>query len=432
MRILIAPDGFKESMSATDAAAAMAHGVRRACAEAGVACEIDLCPIDDGGEGTVDAIAAATAACVRTSDVTGPLGETVAARWVVDDGPSGPSSALAEGLGCIASLWLLGPLLTVLLTDSGPRPGCTAFVETAAAAGILLVPPDQRDPTKMTTVGLGQLIRAAVDAEASDIVVGLGSSATCDGGIGVASAFGYAFHDERGARLPPIGGSLGRIARITSPRRQHELKGIRVLAMCDVDNPLTGPHGAAHVYGPQKGATPEQVEELDAGLTNLASRCAEAGLTCDPDAPGSGAAGGLGFGLRTFLGAELRRGFDVVADAVHLRRRVAQADLVLTGEGRLDEQTLRGKAVFGIAKLAAAVEKPVMAIVGCTDVAPEHAGRRLDEAGAPLQRVLTLEAVAGGVAAAMADAAGHTEAAAAQAVGVWLEGGDRSGYPPVP
>jgi glycerate kinase len=436
MRILIAPDGFKESMSAGIAAEAMARGARRACAAAGVACEVDICPIADGGEGTVDAFAAATGASTRTSDVTGPLGETLTARWALHDTPRTLLEAIGDTLRrvmtpvTLVSSWLFGVWI-MLLTSPARRTGRIAVVETASAAGLMLVPEDRRDPTQTSTVGLGQLIRAAVDARASEVIVGLGSSATCDGGIGVASAYGYAFYDKDGARLPPIGASLGRIAHITTPRRVKDLRGIRVIAMCDVDNPLTGPNGAAHVYGPQKGASSEQVEALDAGLANLAARCAAAGLTCDPDAPGSGAAGGLGFGLRTFLGADLRRGFDVVAGVTDLHRRVASADLVLTGEGRLDEQTLRGKAVFGIASLAAKSATPVVAIVGCTDVAPERAGRRLEQAGAPLIRVLTLEAPAGGGEAAMADAVAHAEATAAEAVGTWLEGEHRSGYPPV-
>ena len=326
MRILVAPDSFKGTLSAAEAARAMARGACEALRASGGRCEIDLCPIADGGEGTLDAIAAAVRARRHGVDVEGPLGEPARVEWGSWTGASGERFAL---------------------------------VETSAGAGWRHVPPDRRDPERTTTYGLGRMIGAACAPGADVLCVALGGSATVDGGTGVAQALGARFELD-----PPLGpGERMRGGRLGDIRRIEPSIGVggacpRVVALCDVDNPLTGPRGAAPVFGPQKGATAAQVERLDAGLANLAAYAREAGLAADPEAPGSGAAGGLGYGLAAFLGAEIRSGAEFVLDAVGFEARVRGADLVLTGEGRLDAQTIGGKAVWRVARAAAAVGVP--------------------------------------------------------------------------
>jgi glycerate kinase len=320
MRIICAPDSFKESISATAAAEAMARGVQRAKPDA----EVDICPIADGGEGTVDALVAATAGQLRRTPVTGPLGEPVVASW-----------------------GLLGD-------------GVTAVIEMAAAAGLALVPAHRRDPTRTTTFGVGELIRAALDAEAQRIILGIGGSGTNDGGAGAAQALGVAFY--RGASRieePMSGGHLAEVTRVDLAGLDARLKRITLAAACDVTNPLTGPTGAAATYAPQKGATPEQVAELDAGLAGLASL-----FEADPQTPGYGAAGGMGFGATVLLGGRLKRGIDLVLDAVRFGTRVAGCDLCLTGEGRMDGQSASGKAISGVAVAAKRRGVPVVALVG--------------------------------------------------------------------
>jgi glycerate kinase len=239
-----------------------------------------------------------------------------------------------------------------------------AAVEMALASGLTLLAGDRRDPTRTTTRGTGELIRAALDLGVSRIGVGIGGSATSDGGIGMAVALGARFLDDRGAAVEPVGGELGRIRRIDLSGLDPRVTSVRFEAVCDVDNPLCGPTGAAHVYGPQKGAAPEQVEALDAGLANLADLI-ERDLGVDVrDLPGSGAAGGLGAGLRAFVGAELRRGVDLVLELVDLDGKLAGADLVLTGEGQIDFQTAFGKAPAGVGAAARAREIPCIAIAG--------------------------------------------------------------------
>jgi glycerate kinase len=321
MKIVVAPDSFKESMTAPQAAAAIGRGVRAAVPAA----EVDLCPVADGGEGTVEALVNATGGRMRTTHVTGPLGD------------SGGEVDAAWGL----------------LGD-----GDTAVIEMAAAAGLALVPADRRDPTRTTTFGVGQLIAAAMDAGARRIILGIGGSATTDGGTGMAQALGVRFI---GGDTPMIGGALGRITAIDLSQRDPRLDQVELVVACDVTNPLTGPSGAAAVYGPQKGATTEQVMTLDAGLAHLAS------LTKNIDAslPGAGAAGGLGFGLVAFCGARLARGIDLVLDAVRFEERVRDAVLVITGEGRLDGQSVQGKTCLGVANAARKHGVKTIALVGC-------------------------------------------------------------------
>lgn len=317
MKILVAPDKFKESLTAHAAAQAIAAGVHRVRPDA----QIDLCPVADGGEGTVDALVHATGGTLRQTRVTGPLGEAVEATW-----------------------GMLGD-------------GHTAVIEMAQAAGLALVPPTLRNPMHTTTRGVGELILAAVDSGATKIILGIGGSATTDGGAGMAEALGYRFV---GASSPMTGGQMSRIGHVDASGRDARLTGVSIVAACDVTNPLTGPDGAAAVYGPQKGATPGQVKALEAGLAHLALLLP----SVDAQSPGMGAAGGLGFGLVAFAGAKLERGLDLVLDAVHFDERVRDAKLVITGEGRLDGQSLSGKVCLGIAGAAGKYGVPTMALVG--------------------------------------------------------------------
>ncbi len=311
MKFVIAPDSFKESISAPDAAAAIARGIRRVYPDA----ECDLCPIADGGEGTVEALVAATGGSVRHAWVMGPLGEKVHAAWG-------------------------------LLGDDK-----TAVVEMAAASGLPLVPVEKRNPMLTTTYGTGELIKAALDAGVTRIILGIGGSATTDGGTGVAQALGYAFLDPSGTRINGImtGGKMAEVGSIDRSGVDSRLAGVTVVVACDVTNPLTGPSGAPAVYGPQKGATPEMVHALDAGLARLAGVIRSTmGLDVQM-LPGAGAAGGLGAGSIAFLNATLSPGIALVLEAVGFDARVKGASACLTGEGRIDGQSLAGKACLGVA-----------------------------------------------------------------------------------
>ncbi len=344
MKIICAPDSFKESLSAAEAADAMARGIKRAAADA----QIDRCPIADGGEGTVDAMLAATGGQANVTQVRGPLGEPVSARW-----------------------GLLGS------TDAGPL---TAVIEMAEASGLALVLPDQRDATRTTTFGTGMLIKAALDAGAERILMGIGGSATNDGGCGMAAALGVGFLDSDGAAMdgPPAevsGGMLTRIDSIDMSGLDPRIAGVQITVACDVSNPLTGANGASAIYGPQKGASPQQVELLDGALQHLAGLFAR-GLGKDIEhLPGAGAAGGLGGGLVAFLGAGLQPGIDLVLEAVGFEKRATDCDLCLTGEGRMDGQSLSGKACLGVAQAAGMQGVDTIALVGSVG---SQADRTLD------------------------------------------------------
>ncbi|HEY3281371.1 MAG TPA: glycerate kinase [Armatimonadota bacterium] len=324
MRILIAPDSFKGSLSAAQVAAAMADGCRRACPEV----EVDLCPMADGGEGTLEAYLTAVGGEARLAWVTGPLGTPVEAHYGV----------LADGL--------------------------TVVLESAMACGLPLVPEDRRDPCLTTTYGLGELLLAAVEAGAARVVLGIGGSATNDGGAGMLRALGARLLDEGGGDLPPGGAALARLARIDRIGWRWPNPGPEVVAAADVTNPLCGPEGASAVFGPQKGATPLMVEELDGALARWAEVCAlELGRDWS-QAPGAGAAGGLGFALMAFLGARLVPGVRLLREVAGLDARAARADLVITGEGRLDAQTAYGKTIAGVCEAARGAGTPVVALCG--------------------------------------------------------------------
>jgi glycerate 2-kinase len=324
MKVVVAPNAFKGCLSASEAAAAMAEGITGVVPDA----EIVQVPVADGGDGLVDVALEALAGEARTVTVSGPLGRPVQARF------------------CYV------PAMSF------------AAIEMALASGLALLSENQRDATKTTTLGTGEMIAAALDLGVSRIAVGIGGSATNDGGVGMATALGVRFLDAEGATVEPVGGALDRIRRIDASGLDPRVESVRFEAVCDVSNPLLGPKGASHVYGPQKGATPAQIEALDAGLANLAA-VIEADLGIDVrDLPGAGAAGGLGAGLCAFLGAELRRGVDLVLDLVGLDQRLEEADLVLTGEGQIDFQTAFGKAPAGVAARARARNIPCLAIAG--------------------------------------------------------------------
>jgi glycerate 2-kinase len=323
MRIVIAPQEFKGSLTAVEAARAIADGLRRVLPDA----ELVLAPMADGGPGTVEAVVTAKGGRWQKTTVRGPLGAPVEAAW-------------------------------------GTLDGDTAVIEMAAASGLALIPESQRDPRITSTYGTGQLIAAALAAGCHRIIVGMGGSATNDGGAGVAQALGARLLDDAGQELPPGGAALSRLARIDVSGLEPSVHAARVVAATDVSNPLCGPQGASAVYGPQKGATPAIVRELDAALAHYAAVIERDLGVRVLDVAGAGAAGGLGAGLVAFLGAEILPGAKLVAEAVGLEQRIAGADLVIAGEGRLDAQTAFGKAPWEVARLAGQAGVPAIAIVG--------------------------------------------------------------------
>lgn len=322
MKIVIAPDSFKESMTALEAAQSIEKGMKAVIPDA----EYQLLPMADGGEGTVQSLVDATGGTIREHSVTGPLGEDV-------------------------------PAFFGILGD-----GKTAVIEMAAASGLHLVEPSKRNPLLTTSRGTGELIRAALDEGVSHIIVGIGGSATNDGGVGMMQALGGKFLDEKGEEIGPGGGALSAIKSIDLSLLDSRLDSVKLEVACDVTNPLTGPTGASAIFGPQKGATPEVVRTLDGNLAHLAS--ITIGGSEVASIAGTGAAGGLGFALLVFLKAELNRGIDIVLKAVNFSEKVKDASLVITGEGRIDGQTIYGKTPIGVAKSAKVYEIPVIGIAG--------------------------------------------------------------------
>ncbi|MES2708422.1 MAG: glycerate kinase [Verrucomicrobiota bacterium] len=322
--VLIACDKFKGTLTAAEACAAVAAGVLDIWPKA----KCVLRPMADGGEGTARVICEALGGEWRTVQVTGPRGEAVQAGFA----------------------WLAEQR--------------TAVIEMSEASGLKLVPPAQRNPWRVNTAGTGELMRHAIALGAEKLVVGIGGSATNDGGTGMAWALGYQFLNEAGEAIVPVPANLLDVARIVPPA---DLKLPEIIAACDVTNPLLGPEGATAVYGPQKGVTPEKVAHFEAALSHLADLVSKE-LGIDPrEQPGAGAAGGLGFGLMTFCKASTRPGFDVVSEVTGLEASVADADLVITGEGCLDSQTLHGKGPICVADLARSFGKPVAAVGGMVE-----------------------------------------------------------------
>ncbi|GAA4048433.1 glycerate kinase [Streptomyces shaanxiensis] len=325
-RVVVAPSGFKESLSAQAAADAIADGVRRVLPDA----VLDLIPLVDGGEGTAAALAAATGGRLVALPATGPVGERIGTHFAL--------------LGSQA----------------------TAVVEMAAVAGLSLVPRALRDPGATTTYGVGELIRAALDTGVRRVLIGCGDSGTSDGGAGALQALGARLLDADGLELPHGGGELTRLARIDPTGLDPRLRDVELLVACNPYNVLCGERGVARVFGPQKGATPAQVEQLSAGLRNWAdvlTRDLGAVGTDLHHGPGTGASGGLGAGLAA-LGARLLPRFEVLLDHLDLDARLARADLVVTAEGALDHQTPRGKVPAEVARRAKLYGRPVLALAG--------------------------------------------------------------------
>ena len=324
MKIVIAPQAFKGSISALDAAEAMRKGVLAVFPDA----DVVLVPVADGGDGTLETLVEGSGGEIREATVTGPLGERRATQW----------GAMGDGV--------------------------TAVIEMARTSGLALVPLDRRDPLNATTYGLGEIVRSALDDGFRRFIMGIGGSATNDAGAGMAQALGVRLLDAAGNELPHGGAALARLARIDMSGIDPRIGESSFLVACDVSNPLTGPEGASAIYGPQKGATPEMVQTLDAALLHLSEVVRYDIGAYVNDLRGAGAAGGLGGGMVAFLDAELRAGVDIVLDTVGLDSALEDADLVLTGEGALDYQTVYSKAPIGVSERAKRLGIPVIAIAG--------------------------------------------------------------------
>ena len=329
MKVVVAIDSLKGSLSSLEAGQAIKEGVRVVYPEA----DVIVRPLADGGEGTVEALAIGMGGELVQVSVTGPLGEAVTAQYGI-------------------------------LKADGARPK-TAIIEMSAAAGITLVPDEKRNPMHTTTYGVGELIKDAIDNGCRHFIVGIGGSATNDGGIGMLQALGYDFLDKDGAPVGYGGSGLQSIARIKADNVLAELKDCTFRVACDVTNPLCGPMGSSAIYGPQKGATPEMVEELDEALLHYAELSKQTFDHADRLYPGTGAAGGMGFAFLTYTNAVLESGIKIVLEETRLEEVMKDADFVITGEGRLDSQTAQGKAPIGVAHLAKKHGKKVLAFAGC-------------------------------------------------------------------
>lgn len=379
MKIVIAPDSYKESLSALDVATAIETGFREIYPHA----EYVKVPVADGGEGTVEAMVAATQGHIVQVSVTGPLGEPVNAFY-----------GLSGDMRC-------------------------AYIEMAAASGLESVPPTRRNPLLTTSWGTGELIRHALDAGVSQIIIGIGGSATNDGGAGMAQALGAKLLSAGQQQIAPGGGALETLARIDLSELDPRLADCRIDVACDVTNPLTGPQGASAVFGPQKGATAAMIERLDRGLQHFA-QIIDRDLDIDVlSLEGGGAAGGMGAALYAFCGANLRPGIEIVTDALGLAELVADADLVITGEGRIDSQTIHGKVPVGVAKVAKRFNVPVIGIAGSltADVGVVHQ-HGLDAVFSVLYTVCTLDE-------ALANAAANVRMTARNVAAVLEMGGKR-------
>ncbi|EOD01812.1 glycerate kinase [Caldisalinibacter kiritimatiensis] len=325
MKIVIAPDSFKGSLTALEVAESIEKGIKNVCKDA----EIVKVPMADGGEGTVKSLVDATKGEIVTECVTGPLGQKIEAFYGI----------------------------------LGDRK--TAVIEMAAASGLPLVPVNKRNPMLTTTYGTGELIKAALDKGCRKFIIGIGGSATNDGGAGMAQALGVRLLDKEGKEISFGGGELINLHKIDVTNMDKRLKESTFIVACDVDNPLCGPNGASYIYGPQKGATKEMVVRLDNSLKHFAQIVKKDLDKKVENIKGAGAAGGLGAGLVAFLDATLSPGIDIVIEATKLKEKIKDADLVITGEGKIDSQTINGKTPIGVAKIAKKFHIPVIAIAGC-------------------------------------------------------------------
>lgn len=322
MRLLICPDKFKGSLTAAEVCEALERGIARSFPYI----QVTSCPLADGGDGSLDVLGSYRELETIRLGVSDPLGRNIQASY--------------------------------------RRAGSTAFVEVAAASGIVLLTPEERNAMRTSSIGTGQLIRDGIKKGATELFLFLGGSATNDGGIGIAHALGFRFLDEMGNELDPIGENLQNIRSISDHDSLLSGKKIRVKVVCDVDNPLTGPEGAAAVYGPQKGASAADVQMLDLGLKNLADRLLDQGYPKIESLAGAGAAGGIGGGAVALLGGKLQSGTQTFLEMSQLEDRVREADLILTGEGYLDAQTEQGKLISGVCELAHKHGKPIIGICG--------------------------------------------------------------------
>nr|WP_318384547.1 glycerate 2-kinase [uncultured Enterobacter sp.] len=352
MKIVIAPDSYKESLSATEVAQAIEKGFREIFPNA----QYVSVPVADGGEGTVEAMIAATQGTEHIACVTGPLGDNVDARW----GMSGD--------------------------------GKTAFIEMAAASGLALVPPELRNPLITTSRGTGELILHALEQGARNIIIGIGGSATNDGGAGMVQALGAKLCDANGTEIGNGGGSLMSLNAIDVSGLDARIKECTIRVACDVTNPLTGEKGASRIFGPQKGATEAVIVELDKNLEHYAHVIKKSLRVDVKEVPGSGAAGGMGAALMAFLNAELQSGIEIVTEALNLEEHIHDCTLVVTGEGRIDSQTIHGKVPMGVANVAKKYHKPVIGIAGSLtrDVGVVHA-YGIDAVFSVLTSISTLE-----------------------------------------
>lgn len=325
MRVVIAIDSFKGSLSSARSGEAVKEAVLKLDSNAEVFCY----PLADGGEGTVDALASGFDGDVVELAVTGPLMTPVCTKY------------------CI------------LPNDR------TAVIEIASAAGITLVSKEKRDPLVTTTYGVGEMIRDAIDRGCRNFIVGIGGSATNDGGAGMLSALGFEFLDENGEKIPSGARGLEYLSTISTEKVIPELKECTFNIACDVSNPLCGASGCSAIFAPQKGALPEEIEKMDKWLSNYAKISAGISPKADADHPGAGAAGGLGFAFLTFMNSTLKAGVDIILEAIGLEENIKNADIVVTGEGKLDSQTVMGKAPIGVARLAKKYGKKVIAFSGC-------------------------------------------------------------------
>lgn len=372
-KVVIAPDSFKESLSALEVAEAIERGFRQVYPQA----QYVKLPMADGGEGTVDSMVAATGGEIVWVEVTGPLGQPVQAFY-----------------------GLLGD-------------GETAVIEMAAASGLHLAPKALRDPRITTSYGTGELILAALERGVKAIILGIGGSATNDGGAGMMQALGARLLDDKQNPLLPGGAALAQLAQIDLSEVDPRLQQVSVTAACDVDNPLCGPHGASAVFGPQKGATPEMVTQLDSALSHFGSLLQQATGREVINTPGAGAAGGMGAALLGMLNARLRPGIEIVIETLRLEEALCDADLVITGEGRLDSQSIHGKTPIGVARVAKRHGLPVIGIAGSLSkdyqVVHQHG---IDAAFSVLDRIVTLDE-------ALTEAADNLEVTARNVAAVW-------------
>ena len=324
MKILVAPQEFKGSISALSAAEAAKTGILRVFPQA----EVVLCPVADGGDGTLETLVEVSGGEVKTCSVQNPIGETIQAQW----------GAMGDGL--------------------------TAVIEMARTSGLALLSLGERDPLNASTYGLGQAISEALDEGFRRFIVGIGGSATNDAGAGMAQALGASLLDDQGNTINFGGAALSNLQTVDISNMDSRIKDSKFLVACDVSNPLTGEEGASAVYGPQKGATPEMVRSLDDALSNFATVVKKDLKKDVSEISGAGAAGGLGAGMMAFMGAELKAGVDIVLETVNLRDKLASVDLVITGEGGMDFQTVYNKAPIGVARIASEHNIPTIAIAG--------------------------------------------------------------------